>query len=191
MRGKTHIRIGMAVTAAVFNLAGADLMQAPIVIHPITFGAAMAGSLLGSLLMDNDTRGTTISRILPLSNRIIVWLASKGVKACYHRHLFHSLLFLPLFAGLLAYNSKDSNTGCAFACGLFLGLVAHAFADAVISNTWLFYPFCKKPFSLFRLSLEENRVLYEKIERCFYRAAGFLTVVLTGNYFYLYLSSHI
>lgn len=190
MRGKTHIRIGMAVTAAAFNLAGAGFIPAPVVIHPLTFGAAMAGSLIGSLLMDNDARGTAISRFLPLSNRIITWLAGKGVKACYHRHLFHSLLFLPLLAGLLVYNSREGNMNCAFACGIFLGLVSHALADAVLSNTWLLYPLSKRPFSLFRLSLEENRKLYGKIEKYHYKAAGFLTVILTGSYFYLYLSSH-
>lgn len=187
MRGKTHTRIGMAVTAGICNLAVTDYIKAPMDISPMTFVFAMAGAILGSLLMDNDAKGTTISHVLPISNRIITWLAGKGVKACYHRHLFHSLLFLPALAALLAYGRRESTLDFAFACGLFLGLTAHALADAFLSNTWLLYPLRKKPCSLLHLSATENKAVYEKTERFCYKMAGLCSTVLTGSYFYLYL----
>lgn len=94
MTAKTHIRIGATATATAFVLADMNVIEFPFHNNLAAFALAIAGTCLGSIVMDNDKRGSLISNFMPISNRIITWLAKKGVKSCFHRHLFHSLLFL-------------------------------------------------------------------------------------------------
>lgn len=184
MTAKTHIRIGVTATTAVFVMADMNLFEFPFHDNLAAFFYAIVGASFGSIVMDNDTRGSLISNFMPISNRIISWLAKKGVKSCFHRHLFHSLLFLPVLAGCLLYMFWDIPIFAMFSGGCLLGLISHALSDAYLSNTWLLYPICKKPFSVLKLKQEDNPSKYKRIERNTRKLFSFCLIVLAGIYLY-------
>lgn len=191
MKAKTHVCIGTATTATLFCLAENNVFDVPFITHPITFGLSIIGAIIGSVLMDNDTEGTTIAGFLPISNKIITSLAKRGVKACYHRHLFHSLLCLPLIVLCLLFLFRGDNIYCSFLSGLFVGLVSHTLADALLSNTWILYPICKKPFSILGLTHGDNPRLYNKIEKFCNKLAGLVAIITIGGYIYTNINLHL
>ena len=165
MTGNTHVRIGLATTGAIYVLTVGRVLSLPVETEFLPIMSATIGTVVGGLLPDIDNRGTTISKFVPFITRIINKLAEQGVRGCYHRHLFHSLLFLPVVFALLSLRYwNDANLKMLF-LGLFVGTVMHDFADALISNTWLLYPIIKKPISLLHLSQSENRKIYTKVEK--------------------------
>ena len=184
MKGRTHINIGNAITIGAFTWVAMNHIAVPFEMNLTSFVSLLVGSTIGSLLPDNDTKNTTISKFLPISNRIITWLASKNVKAFYHRHLLHSLFCLPVLALLLAYYGQSfqySELIVPAAFGLFIGTAAHVLADSFLSNTWIFYPIIRKPVSLCRLSLEKNEKIYKGLEKTCNFIAICATVFLIGS----------
>lgn len=160
MRGKTHVKIGMAAASALFGMAAAGTVALPVPLHPPTFIAMAGGSVIGSLLPDNDAKRTTISHFLPVSNKVITKLAEKNVRACYHRHLLHSLLFLPMLTAYALYCSVQAHPGShllsSMLIGALVGMVMHILADTFVSRTWLLYPLIKKPFTVLNFSQAEH-----------------------------------
>lgn len=165
MTGNTHVRIGLATTGAIYVLAAGNLLDFPVETEFLPVLSATIGTIIGGLLPDIDNKGTTISKFVPFVTRIITKLAEQGVRGCYHRHLFHSLLFLPVISALLSLHYwNDANLKMLF-MGLTFGIVMHCLADALISNTWLLYPIIKKPITLLNLKQSENRKVYTKVEK--------------------------
>lgn len=165
MTAKTHVRIGVTTTIASFLLTEMNILDLPVPMDSKALGVAILGAAIGSVLMDNDTKGTLISNFMPISNKIITWLAKKNCVAFYHRHLLHSLLFLPLLAILGCVLLKDDPLWYSFFFGGTIGLVGHALADAFLSNTWILYPVCRKPFSVLKMTQAENPTMYKKVEK--------------------------
>lgn len=191
MRGETHIKIGAAAVSAVFNMAAAGTVTLPIPLHPAAFAAMAVGSVIGSLLPDNDAKGTTISHFLPISNRIITTLAKKDVRACYHRHLLHSLLFLPVLiacAFIVSMNAAnlDMELLSASLAGAWFGTVMHILADALLSRTWVLYPLIKKPVTLLDFSQAEHPEAARKVDRACAILAQSVLLANIGYYIHSY-----
>jgi len=181
MKGTTHVKIGLAATVAVATLVNTGNISLPIHLDMTSLAFMAGGAIVGSLLPDDDTKTSTIAKFLPISNRIITGLAAKGVKACYHRHLFHSLLFIPLITFLMGLNTTSTFLQ-TFLFGISLGSACHDLADAILSNTWLLYPIVKKPISLFHLKQAENEKLYKGIEKVCSALATIAFLFMGGNF---------
>lgn len=165
MTGNTHIRIGLATTGMIYVLSAGKIFDFPIETEFLPVLSAIIGTTIGGLLPDIDNEGTTISKFAPFVTKIITKLAAQGVRGCYHRHLFHSLLFLPVIFALLGFRYWDDANFKMLFIGLFIGTVMHCLADAFISNTWLLYPIIKKPITALNLKQAENRKAYTKVEK--------------------------
>ena len=184
MTARTHIRIGTTATAATFLLTEMNITNFPVPMESKAFLVAILGSAIGSIIMDNDAKGTLISNFMPISNKIITWLAKKNFVAFYHRHLLHSLLCLPLLTILGCVFLKDSPLWSSFFFGCTIGLIGHALADAFLSNTWILYPICRKPFSVLKMTQADNPKKYKKVEKW---TRAFFTLVFVGLIgFYVY-----
>ncbi len=165
MNGQTHVKIAVA-SALAFSL-----------VQPYEMIPLIGGSILGGLVPDIDAGGT-IANYFPITNKIIRFFAGKSVVACYHRHIFHSILFLPLIFFLLIRFNLVSGSLLPFIMGMLIGTLSHIIADVIIGKTWALYPIIRKPISILSVGAKDHPDRYEKVDKFFGVTAYLLSIGL-------------
>ena len=175
MNGQTHVKIALATALGVgFTEPSALSLVSAETYEMIPL---LAGAVIGGLIPDIDIK-STLGKYFPITNKIVTGLADKGVRAFYHRHLTHSLLFFPLMLFLALRYIPLSTNNTVFLFGMLLGVLSHIIADIIIGKVWFLYPIITKPVSILNVGGKEHPDRYEKVDRFFGNTAYLACVIM-------------